>query len=122
MGVIVSQKGDVGIAYVSKNRETTWGVDLLKSLAKYLQEKNISAVFVDNDLLLDGYKVAGVSKTLLNDVAFFALHISINVDLDLIKNICTKEMVKIPKGLNDYGITTEEIKIFIEEFEENNKE
>ena len=34
MGVIVSQKGDVGIAYVSKNRETTWGVDLLKSLAK----------------------------------------------------------------------------------------
>ena len=45
----------------------------------------------------------------INGVVYTAIHISIGMDLDLIKAICTKPMVKTPKGLQDYGITQDEI-------------
>ena len=35
--------------------------------------------------------------------------ISMNVNLDHIKAICRKPMKKVPKGLSDYGITSEEV-------------
>jgi len=35
------------------------------------------------------------------------------------KHICKKEMVKIPKALSDYGITTEEIVDFCEAYWDN---
>lgn len=40
--------------------------------------------------------------------------ISMNVNLDHIKAICKKPMEKVPKGLSEYGITTEEVeKMFV---------
>ena len=42
--------------------------------------------------------------------------ISINQDLDVIKHACTKPMEKIPKALSEYGITTEEMVKFCEDY------
>ena len=32
------------------------------------------------------------------------------MDIELLKNICLKEMIKVPKALNDYGISLNDIK------------
>lgn len=39
-----------------------------------------------------------------------------NTNLDHIKAICRKPMKKVPKGLSDYGITTEEVEQMFLEF------
>lgn len=39
-----------------------------------------------------------------------------NVDLEDIKKICKKPMKKVPKGLSEYGITTEEVEQMFLEF------
>lgn len=45
--------------------------------------------------------------------------ISINQDIEAIKHICKKEMIKIPKALSDFGITAEEIVNFCEDYWDN---
>jgi hypothetical protein len=42
-------------------------------------------------------------------IDFSSAALSINIDLDHIKAICRKSMNKVPKGLSEYGITTEEV-------------
>ena len=44
------------------------------------------------------------------------VQISINQDLEVIKNVCLKPMVKVPKGLGEYGVTTEEIIDWVEDW------
>ena len=42
--------------------------------------------------------------------------IGINTNLDHIKAICRKPMKKVPKGLSEYGITTEEVEQWFLDF------
>lgn len=116
-GVIVLSKGDVEIGVFKDNG---WDVcnNYMKALCNRLREKVPNIEVLDNDLVIDGkYKCAGSSSRNLGDARnpyiYTAVHISLNVNLDLINHICKKEMVKIPKGLGDYGYTTEEIKNII---------
>lgn len=61
--------------------------------------------------LLQGntYKCGSYSSRRYGDILYSAFHVSINCNLELIKNICNKPMVKIPKGLNDFAITQEDV-------------
>lgn len=78
---------------------------------QYLKNKGINAQQIDNDILIDNlYKVCGTTHCFVDNFYLSAVHISISVNLDNIKKICTKPMVKIPKGLADYGITGDEVK------------
>ena len=45
--------------------------------------------------------------------------ISINQDIKAIENICYKHSVKKPKALSDFGVTTEEIVEFCENYFSN---
>lgn len=110
-GAIVTNEGDFDIGYFDK-APNTFGDGFAKLLKEYLTNKSIACEWSNNDLLADGkYKVATyVSTPIDKTFVYTAFHISINVDLDLIKHICVKPMVKVPKGLGDYGVTTEEIK------------
>lgn len=94
------------------NREMQY---LLDQTIAYLQRKGLNATLDNNDILIDNtYKVCGCALTILpNNRIYYAIHISINVDIEVIKNICQKPMIKIPKGLSDYGITTAEVRDFI---------
>ena len=85
-----------------------------KALCKYLKNKGMDSVRQDNnDVLVDGFKVAsGAEVSLPNGFQYVAYQISINQALDIIKHACKKPMVKIPKALSEYGITTEEMKKF----------
>lgn len=42
-------------------------------------------------------------------IDYTAGFIGINTNLEHIKAICRKPMQKVPKGLSEYGITTEEV-------------
>ena len=47
--------------------------------------------------------------------------VSVISQLDHIKTICRKPMVKVPKGLSEWGITTEEVEQMFLEFCEQDK-
>lgn len=87
----------------------------------FLKTKINNISIENNDFLIDGkYKVGSFSSVNLGDgFIYTGFHFSLNVNLEYIKNICTKPMNKIPKGLNEYGITTEKIKSFVEDFIKN---
>lgn len=81
----------------------------------FLKTKINNISIENNDFLIDGkYKVGSFSSVNLGDgFIYTGFHFSLNVNLEYIKNICTKPMNKIPKGLSEFGITTDEIKEFI---------
>lgn len=109
-GVLVINKGDVELGHFSKDVHNKFNENFATKLTQYLQEKNINASMEGNDILIDNmYKCVGYSSRRFGEILYSAFHISINVNLELIKNICTKPMIKIPKGLSYYGVTTEEV-------------
>ena len=108
-GAIVSNIGDFDFVVV--NIPTTKSFPMLfGKLIHLLINKGINATIEKNDLLCDGYKVASYSyRVLPNGFIYTAIHLSMSVNMELIKNICKKEMKKVPKGLNDFGIYEEDI-------------
>lgn len=121
-GTIVCSKGNIGISAITPVK---WGWichDFLKSFSEYLSGCHLNVEISGNDILVDGYKVASCVELRvgedLNHI-YSTYQISINQDIEAIKHICKKEMVKIPKALSDYGITTEEIVNFCEDYWDN---
>ena len=115
-GAIITSKGDLDLGHFSKDINNTFNIDVANKLETYLKNKNINAQFIGNDLIVDNkYKCGSFSSRRFKDLLYSAFHISINVNLQIIRDICIKPMSdnKIPKGLSDYGITTEEIKNLI---------
>lgn len=112
---IILFEGDVEYGLFIDNGGNGTMQYLLDKSIEFLRDKGLDATLDNNDILVDGtYKVCGCALTLLpNNRVYYALHFSINIDMDVIKNICKKKMVKIPKGLSDYGITTAEVRDFI---------
>ena len=74
----------------------------------------------NNDVLIDGYKVASGCDTNVDGWAYMGYQISINQDIETIKHACNKPMVKVPKGLGEYGITTKEMVEFCKKYWNNN--
>jgi hypothetical protein len=88
-----------------------------KALAKYLEEKGLTSVRQDNnDIMVDGMKVASGGEIVLNGFNYMGYQISINQDLIAIKNICSKPMVKLPAPLSKFGVTTREIISFCRDY------
>lgn len=89
-----------------------------KTLVEYFKSKGMNSVRQDNnDVLVDDFKVAsGAEVSLENGFQYVAYQISIYQDLETIKHACKKPMIKIPKALNEYGITTEEMLKFVKEY------
>lgn len=115
-GAMVTSPGDIVYCFTTKKECPNFDTQLRKFLATKLSERNIKAEQVNNDLLVDGKKCSGTMHQQIGKLHFYGGHISIDCNLDLIKEICTKEMVKIPCGLSDYGITTENVVRWLQEF------
>lgn len=59
-----------------------------------------------NDLIIEWYKVCGMS----NYRPYKIVHLSYNVDMDLIEHICNKKMEKVPKWITELtGKTWEDL-------------
>ena len=103
-GTIVFSESDLGIA-LFLNDEIDASI-LRDKLSEYIS-KNFKTNNIDKtDILINGYKVAGITPMKKGNKFIYLFQISYSVNLDLIKNICTKEMKKTPKGLNNYGVLT----------------
>ena len=119
-GVIVVDIGDLDFGYFSKDLNNKFNENLALKICEYLKNNNINVEIVKNDLIIDKkYKCGSFSSRIFNNVKYSAFHISINVNLDIIKAICVKPMIKIPKGLSEYGITGLELKDYLMEYLKN---
>ena len=113
-GTIVLTKGNISLGFIYNNRKYKRFMfeALLTDLKDYFVGKGLNAEINHNDILIDGYKVASSYAHNYGDsyqMTYDSAQISINQDLEVIKNVCLKPMNKIPKGLGEYGITTAEI-------------
>lgn len=107
-GTIVSNAGDVLIGHFAEPNNG-WRDRFIAYFIEWLKNKGLNAEFVSNDIVVDGYKVCGMCITRYGRIDYTGGIISMNVNLDHIKAICRKPMKKVPKGLSDYGITSEEV-------------
>ena len=114
-GTIVSNEGDVLIGHFYEP-ENGWRDRFVVYFLDWLKAKGLNAVYESNDILVDGYKVCGLCITRYGRIDYTGGIISVNTNLDHIKAICRKPMVKVPKGLSEYGITTEEVEQMFLEF------
>ena len=114
-GLVVVGEGDVSVIHFGEI-----GDDWMHRFADYLieryKERGLNATYEDNDVLIDGYKISGLSATPYGNIQYSTIHIGINTNLEHIKAICRKPMNKVPKGLSEYGITTEEVEQMFLEF------
>lgn len=114
-GTILTEAGDfeIGHWYVPENG---WCQRFAEYFVDWLKAKGLNAVYTDNDVLIDDCKVCGTCVTRYGRIDYTGIHIGINTNLDHIKAICRKPMKKVPKGLSEYGITTEEVEQMFLEF------
>ena len=114
-GCIVGVAGNIFVDVKSKlpDNGICLSDNFSKALCEYLKSKGLDSVRQDNnDVLVEGYKVASGCETTVDDNQYMGYQISINQDIETIRHACNKEMIKVPKGLSEYGITTEDIKDF----------
>ena len=110
---MVHNKGDILFGHFAEI-ENDWYSRFVDYFVNWLKTKGLNADFVSNDIVVDGYKICGMCTTRYGRIDYTGGFISMNVNLDHIKAICKKPMEKIPKGLSEYGITTDEVeKMFI---------
>ena len=107
-GTIISNAGDVLIGHFAQP-DNGWYDRFISAFLAWLKGKGLNAEYVSNDIVVDGYKVCGMCVTRYGLIDYTGGIISMNVNLEHIKAICRKPMVKVPKGLSEYGITTEEV-------------
>ena len=118
-GVIISGKGSMATGYISHDLYNHFNEDFAAALKDWLLQKELTVTQMGNDILINGYKVASSSTARVNNMLFSAFHISFSVDLDLINTICTKRMEKVPKGLEEFGISQCELQDFFLNFINN---
>lgn len=107
-GTILGNNGDMAFAHFGEIGNG-WYDRFISYFLNWLKAKGLNAVYEDNDILVDGYKACGMCVTRYGRIDYTAGFIGINTNLEHIKAICKKPMKKVPKGLSEYGITTEEI-------------
>lgn len=107
-GAVVVNEGDVSVVHFGEVENVVMQDFALYLIERY-KERGLSATYEDNDVLIDGYKISGLSATVYGRIKYSTIHIGINTNLDHIKAICRKPMNKVPKGLSEYSITSEEV-------------
>ena len=107
-GAILANKGDVIFSHLDVPNNK-WLSKFATYFTEWLKAKGLNAEYLDNDILVDGYKVCGLCITRYGRIDFSSAILGVNTNLEHIKAICRKPMRKVPKGLSEYGITTEEV-------------
>ena len=114
-GTIIANTGDIVFGHLG-DLNNEWLNRFIIYFVEWLKLKGLNAIYEDNDILVDGFKVCGLCITRYGRIDFSGGFIGINTKLDHIKAICRKPMKKVPKGLSEYGITTEEVEQMFLEF------
>lgn len=107
-GTLVSNRGDLAFAHFC-DRRNGWRDRFSAHFIKWLKDRGLNAACDKNDIVVDGYKVCATCVTTYGRIDYSTIFVGVNTNLDDIRRICRKPMVKVPKGLSDYGITTEDV-------------
>lgn len=116
-GSVVLTESAIGFAHIGNDFDNKISNMIISDFVNFLRSKRLDAIYDGNDILVEGYKTSSSAKTIINNKTYFVFQVSLNNDVELIKNICTKPMNKIPKSLSDFGVTREEVISFFEECE-----
>lgn len=117
-GTLVISEGDVQTGLLT-NTVQDYAEWTLNKFVQYLKAKKINAEKVGNDVVIHCeehncmYKVAAGVVKMVGNLCYNSLHFSERVNLELINCICKKPRSKIPQGLENYGITTNDIEQFV---------
>lgn len=114
-GTIVSNPGDFLIAHFDRP-DNGWYNRFVAYFVTWLKDRGLNAEHIKNDILVDGYKVCGTCITRYGCIDYTGFAISVNVNIEDIKAICRKPMQKVPKGLSDFGVTSDEVEQMFLEF------
>lgn len=114
-GTFVVNKGDIGFGYITKGLNNSVGELVYNEFAKYLKSRCLNVEQNSNDILVDGYKVFGWASHYYkeHDAIYITAHFTLSVNIELINNICTKPINKVPKGLNCFGIVQADVTEFL---------
>lgn len=107
-GTILANQGDIIVSHLD-TPDNDWLNRFVVYFVEWLKGKGLNAERDNNDILVDGYKVCGTCITRYGRIDFSSAILGINTNIEHIKKICKKPMVKVPKGLSEYGITTQEV-------------
>lgn len=108
-GAILCAPGDLNIMHVQFGRND-YAIRCLNSVRDLLANRGVVAGILKNDLIARGSKVASFSSYQeTSGWVHTGVHFSINVDRDLITAICTKQSIKQPGCLSEFGIDTKDV-------------
>lgn len=95
------------VAFYHEGDKPTWRDDLYE----FLVSKGLNAKKTSNDITVDGFKVSGYSSQYIGkeDLVYATFFAAFNVNLEDINAVCKKKIVKVPKGLDEYGISRQEV-------------
>ena len=116
-GACVIFEGDLSFLKLEHSPSSNFGKMILRIVKDYLLVKGISAQINKNDLLAffpqdnKWKKVGSWAQGWVERARYTqtGVHFSINSDVELINNLCTKPMVKEPGALSELGITAQEL-------------
>lgn len=117
-GVIIHSIGDISGIFMQKNHDFCH--EFPDFIVDKLRERGLNARSDHNDIMInDKYKVGGFAYQELKDGRFYVVfQLSVNCDDAAIFFICY-DTPKKPKGLSDFGISTEDVEKWLLEFLEN---
>ena len=109
---IVMFPGDLVITWKSEKRLLT---RLLSDILECLKSYDMDVYMNGNDVMMNGCKLFGTMSTELSGIRYEGMFISFNSDINIIQDVCKKQMNKRPLGISDKRIRADLIKI-IEQF------
>ena len=113
-GTTIVFPGDLSIMEI-RNGFSTFGETCLRHIHDYLMRRGFFVRIEGNDLLIWDkqdqiiYKVGSHGSNHVGALTESVVHFSINVDVPLICDICTKPMIKMPGAWSKYHISAEEL-------------
>lgn len=102
---IVCSKGDLDFGFFGSKE---FCVDRLNDVSSYMSYILKNGEIVNNDFLYDGFKYGAYTNIDFGDVFYVGVHLSNYINNDLISEICTKKVYKIPNQL-PVKVTREDI-------------
>jgi len=109
-GTIITSPGDVQIGIFTEGYVGhSYRDRIIDNIVKLVRDNGYNAIVANNDILVNGRKVVGFGSRMYGKILYTAIQVSIDIDVELIQSICTKQMTKIPDGLKNYGVETQDI-------------
>lgn len=109
-GTFLLNKGDIQIGIMRYDWNTYEMKKFQNNFIEFLISKGLNAKVAGNDIMVNNEKIAGTSHQVYDNRKIFLFEISMfEPNLEHIKAVCNKPMLKIPAGLTKYGINSNEI-------------